>query len=616
MQVPGKFRLQLAFALAAVVFTVFAAASPQSAGKHEFGVNGAAFVLDGKPFQIISGEMHYARIPREYWHDRLRKARAMGLNTISTYIFWNLHEPKPGDYDFSGPLDVAAFIRAAQEEGLFVILRPGPYVCAEWDLGGLPAWLLADPDIVLRSRDEKFMAPARRWMKRLGEELAPMQITRGGPIIAVQVENEYGSFDKDTEYMKNIHDALSVAGLGEAMMYTADGPEELPDGTLPGLPAVVNFGPGEAAKAFKTLAKFRPNQPLMAGEYWDGWFDQWGDKHAATDVAQQEKELAWILDQGYSINLYMFHGGTSFGFMNGANLYKSYMPQTTSYDYDAPLDESGRPTKKYFTFRDILARHQVAGAPLPAVPATGPIISIPTFALNESSPLAENLGAPIPADMPRPMESLGQSFGYILYRSHMKGPVEGKLAIREVRDYAEVFLNGNLAGTLDRRLNQSSMPIHSAATEVTLDILVENTGRINFTKALRKERKGITESVTLDGHEIHGWEMYPLPMTALGNVRFNKHPAEGPAFYRGTFQLNETGDTFLDMRAFEKGAAWINGHPLGRFWNIGPQQTLYVPCPWLRAGENEIIVFDLKGRANRGVRGLSSPVLDELSIPQ
>jgi beta-galactosidase len=601
------------FVCALAVPLLFAVSSPQSSPKHTFGIDGRTFVLDGKPFQIISGEMHYERIPPEYWHDRLKKARAMGLNTISTYVFWNVHEPKPGVYDFTGQYDVAAFMRAAQEEGLYVILRPGPYSCAEWDLGGFPAWLLADRDIVLRSSDPKFMRPAERWLKRLGEELAPLQITRSGPIIAVQVENEYGSFDKDKDYLAAIRDALSSAGLAEAMLYTADGPEELPDGTLPSLPAVVNFGPGEAQVAFKTLADFRPDQPLMAGEYWDGWFDAWGRKHAATDALQQEKELDWILGQGYSINLYMFHGGTSFGFMNGANFDKSYLPQTTSYDYDAPLDESGRPTKKYFAFREIIAKHR-PGETLPPVPASEPTISIPPIQLSEASPLWENLGTPIMSDIPKPMEALGQSYGYILYRARVAGPVQGKLTIRELHDYAEVFVNHELAGVLDRRLGQDSLPIKGATSQVTIDILVENTGRINFSKALRTERKGITESVALDGREIHGWEMYPLPMSDPQTVHFAKGAASGPAFYRGTFQLSQTGDTFLDTRALGKGAAWINGHSLGRFWSIGPQQTLYVPGPWLRKGENEIIVFDLEGRPNPHVNGLSRPVLDELRL--
>ncbi|HUJ32627.1 MAG TPA: glycoside hydrolase family 35 protein [Candidatus Acidoferrum sp.] len=600
---------------AALAFPLFLFARvPQIAPKHTFGIEDRKFVLDGKPFQIISGEMHYERIPPEYWRDRLKKARAMGLNTISTYVFWNIHELKPGTYNFSGQYDVAAFIRDAQEEGLYVILRPGPYSCAEWDLGGFPAWLLADPDIVLRSGDPKFMVPATRWLKRLGEELAPLQITRGGPIIAVQVENEYGSFDKDKQYLAGVRDALVNAGLGEAMLYTADGPEELPDGTLPDLSAVVNFGPGEAPQAFKTLANFRPDQPLMAGEYWDGWFDQWGRKHAATDAVQQEKELDWILDQGYSINLYMFHGGTSFGFMNGANLDKAYLPQTTSYDYDAPLDESGRPTKKYFAFREIIAKHR-PGMVLSPVPASAPTISVPPIQLKEASPLWENLGPPVMSDSPKPMEALGQSYGYILYRARVTGPIQGELSIHELHDYAEVFVDQKLAGVLDRRLSQDSLRIHAGASEVTLDILVENTGRINFTKALRTDRKGITESVSLDGREVHGWEIYSLPMRSLQSVRFRKQPMSGPAFYRGTFNLSKIGDTFLDTRTLAKGAAWVNGHPLGRFWSIGPQQTLYVPGPWLRTGENEIIVFDLQGRPNSTVRSLPKPILDELRVP-
>ena len=611
MRALRRFRIHAVFLSLLVLLIPVSAGPQQNTPKHSFGVSGDAFVLDGEPFQIISGEMHYERIPPEYWRDRLKKARAMGLNTISTYVFWNMHEPRPGVYDFSGPLDVAAFIRAAQEEGLYVILRPGPYSCAEWDLGGFPAWLLADRDIVLRSSDERFMRPAERWLKRLGEELAPLQITRGGPIIAVQVENEYGSFDNDKQYLTSIRDALSSAGLGEAMLYTADGPEELPDGTLPNLPAVVNFGPGEAHAAFKALANFRPGQPLMAGEYWDGWFDQWGRKHAATDALQQEKELDWILGHGYSINLYMFHGGTSFGFMNGANLDKSYLPQTTSYDYDAPLDESGRPTQKYFAFREIIAKHR-PGVTLPPVPESERTISIAPFQLSEASPLWENLGPPIMSDIPKPMEALGQSFGYILYRTQVPGFVQGELTIRELHDYAEVFVNHELVGVLDRRLGEDSLAIRANTSQVTIEILIENSGRINFAKALRTERKGITESVMLDGHEIHGWEMYPLPMTDLGSVRFRQRLVSGPAFYRGTFRLSETGDTFLDARALRKGAVWMNGHALGRFWSIGPQQTLYVPGPWLRRGENEIIVFDLGGRANLTVKGLARPVLDEL----
>jgi len=590
------------------------ACAQETPARHQIGIDGDHFVLDGKPFQIISGELHYARIPREYWRDRLKKARAMGLNTISTYVFWNAHEPKPGVYDFSGMLDAAAFIRMAQEEGLYVILRPGPYACAEWDLGGLPAWLLADPDIVLRSSDEKYMRPAERWLQRLGQELAPLQITRGGPIIAVQVENEYGSFGSDHEYMKRILAALKSAGLGEVLLYTADGGDELSAGTLSGIHAVVNFGPGEAKEEFAKLQKFRPGSPMMSGEYWDGWFDHWGSKHEVTDVDQQAKELDWILSEGYSINLYMFHGGTSFGFMNGANWdHNAYEPDVTSYDYDCALSESGAVTKKYLAFREVIARHRQL-VTIPDVPANLPVIEIPEFELNESSSLWANLPAPKAVDQPRSMEAFGQSYGYILYRTKIKRPATGELKIRELRSYAQVFVDGKQVGTLDRRKKQDHLSI-AAGKNSTLDILVEGTGRINFSVELRKERQGINGPVMLAGEELTGWQIFSLPMDDLAKMHFTPVSPDvprGPAFYRGYFTVQETGDTFLDTRGWTKGAVWINGHALGRFWNLGPQQTLYVPGPWLKKGINEVIIFAQEQPKSRRIRSLSAPVLDEL----
>jgi beta-galactosidase len=568
----------------------------------------ARFLLDGRPFQIISGEMHYARVPREYWADRLRKARAMGLNTISTYVFWNLHEPSPMHYDFTGQNDVAEFIRLAQHEGLHVILRPGPYVCAEWELGGYPAWLFADSGIVLRSTDARFTGPAARWLDRLGRELAPLLASRGGPIIAVQVENEYGSFDRDAAYLAWQRDALRHAGFGEALLYTADGDVQLLRGTLPDLPAVVNFGQGGADSAFARLARFRPAGPLMSGEYWAGWFDQWGQPHHTTSADRQTRELAWMLGRGYSVNLYMFHGGTTFGFMNGANIDRGrYLPQTTSYDYDAALDESGRPTAKYFAFRDaIAARNEVSPAP---APPGAPPIAIPEFALAEAAPLWAELGRGVRVDRPRPMETFGQSYGYILYRTTVSGPARGALAIRDVRDFAQIYLNGELAGTLDRRLGQDSLTIEVPVAGTRLDILVENSGRVNFTKALRDEQKGITHAVWFAGRELTGWEVFTLPMESVPGPRFAAGVAAGPAFFRGRFRLALTGDTFLDTRGWGKGTVWVNGHQLGRFWSIGPQQTLYAPGPWLRVGENEVVVFDLERPTTRTMAGLSSPVL-------
>jgi beta-galactosidase len=590
-----------------------------SASAHHVGIEGDHFVLDGKPLQIISGEMHYARIPREYWRDRLKKARAMGLNTVSTYVFWNVHEPKPGLYDFSGGLDVAAFIRMAQEEGLYVILRPGPYSCAEWDLGGFPAWLLADPEMVLRSTDEKFLRPAEAWLKRLGQELAPLQITRGGPIIAVQVENEYGSFGNDKEYLKRILGALKNAGLGEVLLYTADGGDELAAGTLPDIHAVVNFGPGNAKEEFQKLSKFRAGRPLMSGEYWDGWFDHWGEQHQATDANQQARELDWILSQGYSINLYMFHGGTTFGFMNGANFDKAYQPDVSSYDYDAAVSESGALTRKYFAFRDAIAKHR-PGVAIPDPPAPLAVIEIPEFEVEKIAGLWDigyrALGEEQPRSVqqPRSMEAFGQSYGYILYQTRLKSAAEGELVLPELRSYARVYVNWKLVGVVDRRKSQDRIELRASADD-DLYILVEGTGRINFGSKLRSERQGINGPVTLAGRELTGWKVWPLPMDDLSHVGFTgMEPAKGsvgPAFYQGHFELQATGDTFLDMRGWGKGAVWINGHALGRFWNLGPQQTLYVPAPWLKKGTNEVVVFTLGGRSVR-LRGLRQPILDEL----
>ncbi len=550
------------------------------------------FLLDGTPFQILAGSMHYARIPRQDWRQRLEMARAMGLNTITTYVFWNFHEPTPGHYDFSGRHDIAAFVRTAQQVGLHVIVRPGPYVCAEWDLGGYPAWLLADPTMVLRSTDPDFTRPAGRWLDRLGKELTPLLASHGGPIIAVQVENEYGSFGQDSAYLAWQRGALLHAGFGSVLLYTADGPPELPHGTIPGVPAVVNFGPGEAPSAFARLAAFRPDGPRMTGEYWAGWFDQWGGRHNTTDAQQQTRELSWMLAKGYSVNLYMFHGGTSFGFMNGANIDNGhYRPQTSSYDYDAALDESGRPTPKYFAFRAAIAAH--TGVTPPPLPPTDSTITVAPFALQRMSSLWDILGRPVTVDRPESMELLGQSYGYILYRTRIATGGEGELVVSDVRDYAAIYLDGRPVGTLDRRLGQDSLSIAVPAGGARLDILVENSGRVNYGRQLRDERKGITTSVRFAGRDLRGWTIFPLPMQVVPTRTVAGRADDGPAFYSGSFTVARPGDTFLETSGWGKGTVWVNGHQLGRFWDIGPQQTLYLPGAWLKAGTNRVVVFDL-----------------------
>jgi beta-galactosidase len=584
--------------------------SPAIASAHSLRANGDHFELDGKPFQIISGAIHYARVPRAYWRDRLRKARAMGLNTVETYVFWNKHESAPGEFDFSGQNDIAEFIREAQQEGLFVILRPGPYVCAEWEFGGYPAWLLRDLSMVVRSSNPAFMAAASRWLHRLGQELAPLQSEYGGPIIAVQVENEYGSFGSDHAYMEQVHHLLLDSGFNKAMLYTADGAAQVQNGSLPELPVAINFGTGDAKGEFAALAKIRPNGPRMCGEYWAGWFDHWGGKHERMDGATEAAELKWMLEQGYSVNLYMFHGGTSFGWMNGANSDgKDYQPDVTSYDYDAPVTESGELGPKFFLFRDVI--RQVTGKTPPDPPQPLPVRAFGSVALTQGASLWENLPQPIWSEKILSMEDVGQSYGYILYRTTVSPAQSGDLHIDELHSYAQIYLDGKLTGTLDRRLNQSTLPIQIVHDKTRLDILVENTGRVNYGHQFANERAGITHRVLLANSELAGWSIYPLPMQEVGQLAFGSGPCAGACFYRATFSVENPADTFLDTKALGKGEVWINGEPLGRFWNIGPQRTLYLPAPRLKKGSNEIVVFDLNSEPDRMVPFLEKSFLGE-----
>ena len=602
--------MQRKFLLVALIVAAFSFGSSlaNARSQHTFTATNGQFQLDGKPYQILSGEMHYPRVPRAYWRERFRMARAMGLNTITTYVFWNLHEPRPGVYDFSGQNDLAEYIREAQQEGLNVILRPGPYVCAEWDLGGYPSWLLKDRSLVLRSDEPRYIAAMKEWFDRLAREVSPLLLQNGGPIIAIQVENEYGSFGHDHAYMEAVKTALlkSSIATSDTLLYTADGPEQVPDGSLPELPAVINFGTGDAKQGFTTLKKFRPDGPFMTGEYWAGWFDHWGEHHHTTAVAANAAEYEWMLRQGYSVSMYMFHGGTSFGFMNGANSNGSnYEPDTTSYDYDAPLNESGQPTPKFIAFREAIAH--VTGKTPPSIPASTAARTYTIAPHIDSASLWSSLSAPIESDKLLTMEDLDQSYGYILYRTQVAaGP--GELVIDGLHDYAQIYINQKLIGTLDRRLGQSRLTLPGVPAGATLDILVENSGRVNFTKVIQGERKGITGSVTVGGRKPQHWQIYSLPLTDLvGRVHFQFASCEGPCFYRFAMSVPPVSgtagnpDTFLSTHGLQKGMAFLNGQPLGRFWFVGPQFTLYTPGPWLQAGENDVTVFDLQGTARESL---------------
>ncbi len=578
-----------------------------------FSIGEKDFLLNGQPFLIRCGEMHFARIPREDWAQRLRMAHAMGLNTVCAYLFWNLHEPTPGHFDFSGDIDIAEFCRLAQAEGLHVILRPGPYSCAEWDFGGLPWWLLKVPDIKVRTEDPRYLAACKDYLLAVGRQLAPLQTTRGGPILMVQVENEYGSFGSDKAYLGIIRDDLKAAGF-DVPLFTCDGPKEMPNDTRNDLFCVVNIGSG-LQKGLQTLRSIRPSGPLMIGEYYPGWFDSWGEKHHTGSTTNIVHDLAYMLDHNVSFSIYMVHGGTTFGFDAGANYFPPFWPESTSYDYDAPVSEAGWATPKFYAIRDLFSRHLNPGETLPEVPPANPVIDIAPFELPECAPLLLNLPKPKRVTHPKPMELFDQAHGAILYRTRLPAGEAGRLRMTDLNDYAMVLLDGEKIGLLDRRRNENTLLMPERIMPATLDILVDSFGHVTYGHGMG-DRKGITKKVELETpggtNELTGWRVFNLPMDGeeMARLNFRQAASDRPAFYRGHFSLDRTGDTFLDMSAWSKGMVWINGHNLGRYWEIGPQQTLYCPAPWLKTGQNEIIVFEFNAVRHGPITGLSKPILD------
>lgn len=582
---------------------------------HDFKIEKGQFVLDGKPITLVCGEMHYPRIPQEYWRDRLLRAKAMGLNCISTYVFWNIHERQPGKFDFTGEADLAKFIRTAQELGLYVVLRPGPYVCAEWDFGGFPYWLQNNKHMKWRSDDPDFLAACQRYITRLGKEVSKYCVGNGGNVLLVQVENEYGSYSNDRVYMGKIRDMLEKAGFN-APFITCDGAGQMPNGYMKGVLPTVNGSVGEEVK--RAIDRFYPGGPYFVAEFYPAWFDVWGQGHSRRDYRSPAQQIDWMLGHGVSVNMYMFHGGTNFAYTNGANTIGSgYEPQPTSYDYDAPLSESGVATPKYYAFREVIQKHLPAGETLPDVPAANPVATFAQVQLLDSVPLRAAFGRSMQSERPLTMEEAGQDFGYIHYQTTVEKGGKGRLVLRKLRDYAIVFVNGKRVGSLDRRFSQTGMMV-DIPDGAKLEILVENVGRINYGPDLLDNHKGITESVSFCGKELKGWTTTPLPLYQLTKMPRCKapekgnHDMEGVAFHRGTFKLDKRGDVFLDMSGWGKGAVWVNGRSIGKFWQIGPQQTLYVPGPWVKKGRNEVIVFDMEPTGHYGVAGLADPVLDKL----
>ncbi|MFF8443973.1 beta-galactosidase family protein [Streptomyces californicus] len=553
----------------------------------------AGFLLDGHPFRILSGGLHYFRVHPEQWRDRLRKARLMGLNTVETYVPWNLHQPRPDRFVLDGGLDLPRFLELAAAEGLHVLLRPGPYICAEWEGGGLPSWLLAEPDIRLRSRDPRFLAAVDDFFARLLPPLHPHLASRGGPVLAVQVENEYGAYGDDTAYLERIAESLRAHGV-DVPLFTCDQPADLERGTLPGALATANFG-SRSAHHLSVLSALRPEEPLMTTEFWIGWFDRWGAHHTVREPDQAAGELDELLATGASVNFYMFHGGTNFGFTNGANDKHTYRPTITSYDYDAPLDEAGDPTEKYTAFRDVIAKY----APVPSdpTPSPGAKLAVPGVPLTECAELLPNapaLAVGIHSRRPLTMEELEQDFGFVLYETALPLPGAALLEAEQVRDRAQVFVDGQPVGVLERENHEHALAFMVPRAGSVLSVLVENQGRVNYGQGIH-DRKGLLGAVLLDGTELTGWTSRSLPLDGLEEVPFATGATTpvGPAFHRGSFEVAEPADTFLHLDGWTKGNAWVNGFALGRYWSRGPQRSLYVPAPALRAGTNEVVVLEL-----------------------
>ena len=574
-----------------------------------FTTGDKTFLLNGKPFVVKAAELHYPRIPRAYWEHRIRMCKSLGMNTVCLYVFWNIHEQREGEFDFTGNNDVAAFCRLCQKHGMYVIVRPGPYVCAEWEMGGLPWWLLKKKDIRLREQDPYFMQRVEIFEKEVGRQLAPLTVQNGGPIIMVQVENEYGSYGKDKAYVGAIRDIVRKSGFDKVSLFQCDWSSNFLDNGLDDLTWTMNFGTGaNIDEQFKRLGEVRPTAPKMCSEFWSGWFDKWGARHETRPAKDMVEGMDEMLSKGISFSLYMTHGGTSFGHWAGANS-PGFQPDVTSYDYDAPINEWGQPTPKFYELQKMMAKYN-GGKKLPAVPkAPMPLISVPEFKLTEYKPLYYGVCDSKESNAPLTFEDMDMGWGTMIYETQVPAIESASTLTGDFHDFAQVYVNGKYVGKIDRVKNEKSLELPAMPQGANLTIVVEGMGRINFGRAI-KDYKGIIGNVTISSQKENCdisltptlWtnstvkDDYAIAQEVFGMQTTKMRGTDSKAgYYRGYFTLSKVGDTFLNMEAFGKGQVYVNGHALGRFWHIGPQQTLYLPGCWLKKGKNEVIVLDVVG---------------------
>jgi len=620
-----------------------------------FTIGADDFLLDGRPHRVLAGALHYFRVHPDQWADRIHKARLMGLNTIETYVAWNAHSPRRGDFDTSAGLDLGRFLDLVAAEGMQAIVRPGPYICAEWDGGGLPGWLFDDPSVGVRRSEPGYLAAVDEFLRRVYEIVVPRQIDAGGPVVLVQIENEYGAYGDDADYLRHLVDLTRDSGV-TVPLTTVDQPtdEMLSRGSLPELHRTGSFG-SRADERLATLRRHQPTGPLMCSEFWNGWFDHWGEHHHTTPVAEAAAELDALLAAGASVNLYMFHGGTNFGLTNGANHKGTYHSHVTSYDYDAPLDEAGFPTEKFFAFREVIARYAPVPDELPEARRPAPT-SVTSFDL--AVPLAGMLGhdpdssvASLGGDWVRTegvptMDQLGTYRGFAVHRVDLPAGDEPRvLSFAGVRDRAIVSVDGVRVGVLQRDQHERALTVPPGRS---LEVLVEDQGRVNYGVHIG-EAKGLVGPALLDGAELTGWASHVLDLEVLGALgahlaslsrgtadlhdRAAAEPGaaapraaeawqdllpepvaslSGPVLAHATVQVDEAGDRYLDTRSWGKGVAWVNGFCLGRYWTRGPQHTLYVPGEQLRPGANDLVVLELGTAAAPVVRFVAEPDLGHL----
>jgi len=588
----------------------------KASNEHSFILGDSTFMLDHKPYQIISGEIHYPRVPKEAWRARMKMAKAMGLNTIGTYVFWNIHEPEKGKFDFSGNNDIAEFVKIAKEEGLWIILRPSPYVCAEWEFGGYPYWLQNEKGLEVRSREKQYLAEYKKYINEIGKQLAPLQINHGGNIIMVQVENEYGSYGADKVYLEMNRKMFVDAGF-DGLLYTCDPEKDIVKGHLKGLMPAINGqdNPIKVKEAVRNLNEGKG--PFFIAEWYPAWFDWWGAPHHKVPADQYTGKLDTVLGAGISINMYMFHGGSTRGFMNGANFRDSipFEPQISSYDYDAPLDEAGNATEKFMKFRAVIQKHLPKGQKLPDVPNAKPSAALNPIRFTKEVGIFDYLGQGKVNSDPLTFEDMNQAYGYMMYKTKITGGKKAELKINGLRDYGIVFINGERKGILDRRLGQESLILDLPNGTHTLEIFVENMGRINFGPNLLKNKKGIVGEVNFGGDVLKSWTMFSLPFDKVETAKINtsKPLKNAPVIKSGTFDVERPTDTYLDLRKWGKGVIWVNGHNLGKYWSIGPQQTIYLPAEWLKKGKNEIVILELYKPENNVLTSLNKAILDQVT---